>query len=504
MIKLPRWEDWTADFIQRVGQQCINIARGFAGELPNDWSELMGTLAPLEDTSTWNVIIHFIAEVHVDSHTRDIARETKEHIARETGEINLQIQAALRGATNKDTEAAFVMKSYGGTDADIKITKQIATLEREFLAECARVDNIEATISIMNTSAEESARKAAFDVYINRCARNRELLPQIAKLRLELARAAGFDSYREYIWAHSQRRMINDPIKFCEEIKPALISAARKEAQKLYGSPSIPYWNWKHSISDRESGNLDTALADYTREYGVTFTSLSASVWAPDVTCVAVTLRDGRRGIVYMDLYPRDGKFNHAATYLLRPPNGKYCSIQAVLCSLSRIWTLENTVTLYHELGHVIHHASMQVKYRDSVNVEMDFIEVPSRLMELYVHPHPPDWAIAELRQLVLAEYDFELHGPNPPKNADECATLMRRVFEQTPLSGDVGNFFASFAHYVEMYPAYYYCYVAAGIWAERLYKKIQTGERTYADLIPIFETGAKAPTLPMLEQFIN
>jgi len=526
MIKLPRWEDWTADFITRAGQQCINIARGLPSPLPGDHTSLMSAVAPLEDVATWSVIIHFIGEVHVDAATRDIARETRARIAEETAEVFGAVMAAARKATGVDAEGAILRSApeIKKTDSAIAIERKIAALEQKFLAECARVDNIEETIAGMNSAPQESTRKGAFQEYVNRCAANRDVLPQIAQLRLQLARAVGFNSYREYIWAQTPRRMIADPVQFCAEIKPALVAAARAEAQALYHTSEIPYWNWKAGIDSRDESpktTLRAVLEDFARVFECSFEPLAASVWAADVVCYTLTLRDGRRGVVYMDLYPRDGKFNHAATYLLRAPSaihsigtmhnielgtihsGHYCSIQAVLCSLSREWTRENKVTLWHELGHVIHHASMRIKYRESVNVEMDFIEVPARLMERYVYPQPPDWAISELRQLVLAEFDLELHGPTPPSTADECAALMRKVFAQTPLRGDIGWFYASFGHYVEMYPAYYYCYVTAGIWADKLYKKISGGRR-YADLIPILEIGAKSPTRPALEKFIN
>lgn len=511
MIKLPRWEDWTADFITRAGQQCINVARNLPRPLPTTHADLVAALESLEDVATWSVIIHFIGEVHLDATTRDVARATRARIADETAETHGEIMAAMRRATGVDAEAAIMLAApeIKKTDSAIALEREIAALEQIFLAECARVDGIEETTRAMNSAPQESAREAAFREYIDRCARNRDILPQIAQLRLKLARAVGFASYREYVWAQTPRRMIADPVKFLAEIKPTLVAAAQAEAYALYGG-DVPYWNWKIGVPARDDageGALRTVLDDFAREFSCAFEPLEASVWAPDVVCFTLTLRDGRRGVVYMDLYPRAGKFNHAATYLLRAPSAyrgeQYCSIQAVLCSLSREWTLENKVTLYHELGHVIHHASMKIKYRDSVNVEMDFIEVPARLMERYIYPQPPDWAISELRQLVLAEFDLELHGPAPPSCADECAALMRRVFAQTPLRGDVGNFYASFGHYVEMYPAYYYCYVTAGIWADKLYKKISAG-RTYADLIPILEIGAKSPTLPALEGFLG
>ncbi len=509
MIKLPRWEDWTADFIIRAGQQCIDTTLSIAPRAGCSWEEFVDATAPLEDVSTWSVIIHFIGEVHINADVRDVARATRAKISNGTAGKHGDLLDIFRAASGKDPEAEYSMSRVphiAKTKKGIALEHEIADLEQKFLAECARVDDIEKTINLMNSSLEESAREAAFHEYINRCAPNRDILPQIIQLRLKLAREYGFDSYRDYIWAQTPHRMISDPVKFCAQIKPTLCDSARSEARALYKSDSVQYWNWKSGIPARQTDDttLEKVLEDFAREFECSFAPLDASVWAPDVVCFTLTLHDGRRGVVYMDLYPRAGKFNHAATYLLRPPCGKYCSIQAVLCSLSREWTTENKVTLYHELGHVIHHASMRVKYRDSVNVEMDFIEVPARLMERYIYPQPPDWAISELRQLVLAEFDLEIHGPAPPASADECAALMRRVFAQTPLRGDVGNFYASFAHYVEMYPAYYYCYVTAGIWADKLYKKISAGGRCYSDLVPVLEIGAKSPTLPALEAFLR
>ena len=98
-------------------------------------------------------------------------------------------------------------------------------------------------------------------------------------------------------------------------------------------------------------------------------------------------------GHFYLDLYPREGKFNHAAVFpLVKKSNvgdssNESKSTAAMVCNFKKP-TPENPSTLYHsdvvtffhEFGHVMHNICTQSRFSrfSGTSVERDFVELPS------------------------------------------------------------------------------------------------------------------------------
>jgi len=118
---------------------------------------------------------------------------------------------------------------------------------------------------------------------------------------------------------------------------------------------------------------------------------------------------DGQElGIVYFDLHPREGKYNHAAHFTVRcgceirgseshPNETEYqLPIVALVCNLSppqphngsvAILSHSEVETLFHEFGHGLHSLLSRTSFQhlSGTRTAMDFVETPSHLMEYYV-----------------------------------------------------------------------------------------------------------------------
>jgi Zn-dependent oligopeptidase len=120
--------------------------------------------------------------------------------------------------------------------------------------------------------------------------------------------------------------------------------------------------------------------------------------------------------------------------------------------------------------------------------------------MEQIAVPRQPFYAIAELRQVALAEFDLIIHGETPPANVEELNNAMRGVFAGTTLTGDTGGLYAGFSHYVEKYGGGYYSYVVADYWSRQLYPVVRENCREFARkvLMPV------APAREKLSAFMQ
>ncbi len=125
------------------------------------------------------------------------------------------------------------------------------------------------------------------------------------------------------------------------------------------------------------------------RLFGLAFQEVDAPTWHPDVTTYDVFNAGSNEllGRIYLDLHPRDGKFNHAAQFdVTAGVAGRVLPEGALVCNLPHgLMDHDDVVTLFHEFGHLIHHivgGGQRFAEFSGVATEWDFVEAPSQLLE--------------------------------------------------------------------------------------------------------------------------
>jgi oligopeptidase A len=249
-----------------------------------------------------------------------------------------------------------------------------------------------------------------------------------------------------------------------------------------------------------------------TRLYGVTIRpNHDAAVWHPDVRAFEFCDSTGHAlGTFYVDLFPRETKRDGAWMNGLRLACGNSTSRThvIVLCAnltppggdRPSLLNLREVETVFHEFGHLLHHALSHGEIRSlaGTNVAWDFVELPSQIMENWVWERegldlfakhvdtaaglPTDLfdkmlrsrtfraANATMRQLGFAHADLALHRHYRPEIDGDAVRYARSILAQyspAALPDDhatIASFSHLFAHPTG-YAAGYYSYK----WAEVL-----------------------------------
>jgi thimet oligopeptidase len=193
---------------------------------------------------------------------------------------------------------------------------------------------------------------------------------------------------------------------------------------------------------------------------------------------------------LYVDLYPRAGKFKHAAVFSYRngaTRNGRSPQAALVVNLDRKGLTLEELETLLHEFGHAVHNNLSSTRYSSQAGTTVlrDFVEAPSQMLEDWVYdkkvlkvfqqvcpqckPVPDEMIDQALvardygkgvqygRQHFYASFDLALHSADAP----DPLALWARMEGATPLGHVEGSKGPSaFGHVARGYAAGYYGYL--------------------------------------------
>lgn len=233
-------------------------------------------------------------------------------------------------------------------------------------------------------------------------------------------------------------------------------------------------------------------------------------VWHPDVQCYA--LFDSNNNLishVYLDLYARENKRGGAwmddFCGRRRLHNGELqlpiafitCNFSAPIDDQPALFKHDEVITLFHEFGHALQHMLTTIEYADvsGINgVPWDAVEIASQFLEnwawqreslqLFAHHYqtneilPDDLfdkmhaaknfqsAMAMVRQLEFALFDFKLHLATTPLQVSQIQETLNQVREKVSAipTPEFNRFQHGFSHiFAGGYAAGYYSYK----WAE-------------------------------------
>ena len=434
-------------------------------------------------------------------------------------------------------------------------------------------------VPFMQNADDEQARKELEFKFNRRGGQeNVELLEKTLTLRREIARLLGYKNHAEL---RLEDRMAKNPktvMAFLKDLQKKLKPLGKKEDKEMIAyknsktgknsrtlySWESGYWSNKFRKENLELDSekikeyfpsqvvIDGMLDLFGGVFGITFEPVNIPVWHPDVK--AFKIKDKASGELvayfYMDLYPREGKYKHAACFGLvegeEKQDGTYqIPFVAIVANLNKpsgdtpsLLKHSEVETLFHEFGHVLHNALTKAKYSafSGTSVSWDFVEAPSQMLERWawdpqvlkkISKHYktgealPDDLIKRmiaaknfgaggmyLRQDFFAQYDMTLHTADTTPDTTKLYFELTKKIRGLPLTkGTIPQ--ASFGHIMGGYDAGYYGYLWSEVIAEDFFGEFkkngifnpETGLKFRREIL---EKGGTLDEEKMVENFLG
>ncbi|MDE5578619.1 MAG: M3 family metallopeptidase [Alistipes sp.] len=279
-------------------------------------------------------------------------------------------------------------------------------------------------IPLLTYSKRRDLREQAYKAYLNRGSNgnesdNRQYVNDFIRLRTEKAHLLGYPSYAAYVTDDEMARTPAAVYALLDQIWTPALERAKKELAEMeelfradYPGETFASWDWWYYAEKLRKKNYsldEEMLTPYfslenvqtgvfflaNRLYGITFRPVAVPVYHPEVTAYEVLdADDSHLGVIYFDYFPRAGKSQGAwcGNYVEQSydDEGKRIApVVSIVANFTRptrntpaLLTLDEAETLFHEFGHALHFLFHDVKYRGLTEVEGDFVELPSQVME--------------------------------------------------------------------------------------------------------------------------
>jgi thimet oligopeptidase len=406
---------------------------------------------------------------------------------------------------------------------------------------------------------------------------NKDILMKVLQLRSEKAALLGFPTWAEY---NAKDKMVGNAQVVDDFIK-SLVGMVRTRSdsdiaqllkRKRKDTPeakTIQVWDrfyYAGKVREEDYGfdartvrpyfayhRVKKGILDlYSELFGVSFRPLpDEPVWHESVEAWELSQDNEVLGVFYLDMHPRDGKYKHAAMFSVQTGlSGKGVTrapMASLVCNFPdpadgdghALMEHNQVVTFFHEFGHLVH----QMLARGStwttlagINVEWDFVEAPSQLLEewafdplvlqRFAHHYESNEPIPVelvnklkraknfgkgmhvMRQIFYTAYSFYLHHRNPDEiDLEKFSEEIYRDFSPYP-SVEGGHIYANFGHLLG-YSSMYYTYQWSLVIAKDLFTRFESEgilnpdvAKAYRDAILV--PGGSKDASQLVEDFLG
>ncbi|EPA0532688.1 oligopeptidase A [Vibrio alginolyticus] len=354
------------------------------------------------------------------------------------GEISKRMSELSSKFSNNVLDATMGWTKHITDEKDLAGMPESALAAAKAAAEAKELDgylitlDIPSYLPVMTYCDNQELRKEVYEAYVTRASDrgpnagkwdNSEIITEQLKLRHEISRMLGFNTYSEKSLATKMAETPDQVLGFLNDLATRAKPQGEREVEELrqfakseFGVEELNVWDIAY-YSEKQKQHLfqisDEELRPYfpeskvvsglfevlNRVFGMTVKEREGvDTWHESVRFFDIFDAEGTlRGSFYLDLYAREHKRGGAwmddcrgrritlSGELQAPVAYLTCNFNRPVGDKPALFTHDEVVTLFHEFGHGIHHMLTQVDTGavSGINgVPWDAVELPSQFLE--------------------------------------------------------------------------------------------------------------------------
>lgn len=396
---------------------------------------------------------------------------------------------------------------------------------------------------------------------------NEKVLKDLLIKRAELAKILGYSDYASYVTEDLMIKTPENARNFINKINVLAKKQANEEYQLLLNrlkqidptATRVGDWQktYLEELVKTEQFDVDSqkireyfnynavrdGIFDLTETmFGVTIKPWQTEVWHESVESYEMWEGDHLVGKFFLDMHPREGKYNHAAAFGYQDGvKGVQPPILALVCNFpsgTDLMEHSQVETFLHEFGHLLHGlfgGHQPRMYFSGIKPEHDFVEAPSQMLEEWVWDADtlktfaknaagetiPDDLIAKMNagrnfgralftrhQMFYAAVSLNYYTGDPA-DIDLTATMKALQKEYSPYAYVEDTYFhASFGH-LYGYSATYYTYMWSLVIASDMFSEFEKAGLRNQEVATRYRDTVLAPggskdAAEMVEDFLG
>ena len=457
-------------------------------------------------------------------------KQRLEEIDLALGELSHKFSQNILEATNS---FSLIIENFEDVKEIPKSDLELAKFEEDGKTKYKFTLQMPSYIAYMTYGTSREKREELYKAYTTRAPQNGEIIEKILALKDEKVKILEFKNYASYSLATKMANSEDDVINFLEELGNKAKQKAIKELEEIkqiakedgiddFRASDISFYSEKlkkaqYDIDEEyyrpyfeQNSVLNGFFTALNELFDIEFKSSNAPSWDEKVKVYDILENNKTIARIYIDLEARDDKrggawMNNWHSYYKDSNNninlptayivGNFPQSTKDIPSLLRH---SDVVTLFHEMGHALHHLLSKVEeptVSGISGVAWDVVEFPSQFLEYFSYDRDilklfakhyqtgevlDDEAISRLikaknfqssmatvRQIEFALFDFKLHQ-KLYKTEFEIQELLNSIRDKFSVikTPEYNKFQNSFSHiFSGGYSAGYYSYK----WAEVL-----------------------------------
>lgn len=433
----------------------------------------------------------------------------------------------------------------------------------------------------MENAESDSIRKLLRYKFLNKAMPdNLIILNDIIALRKMYSEILGYSSYAAYVIEEGMAKTPDAVWQFENDLKDKIQNKANWDTSQLLeikrlnndASAAIVF-DWEKYYYENElllrEYNVDNEKVKQYFEmdnvidgffvisqilFGIKYREVEEpSVWHEEVRMFEMLEKStgDKIGVFYLDLYPRENKYQHAAEFTIisgkkigdqyqLPMACLVCNFPRSTASKPSLLPHDDVETFFHEFGHLLHDllSTSELSSQAGTSVAMDFVEAPSQMLENWVWNKQslsmfarhyktgdiiPDSLLNRmisarnlqsgndlLQQIFYGMLDMTLHDNFEPSESqsitDVVIELQNTITHFPHIDGTYQE--ASFGHLMD-YSASYYGYLWSEVYASDMFSIFEENGVLNSDIgyqfrKSIFEKGGGENPMNLVKEFLG